>query len=46
MDLFCFFKKYLPASIIDFNGISPTSSEPVTVAPLEFAFLTTSSKTV
>ena len=46
MDLFCFFKKYFPASNIDFKGISPTNSDPVTLAPLISAFFDTSSKTV
>ena len=45
-DLFCFFKKYLPASSMDFNGINPTSSDPVTLKPLSCAFLHTSSNTI
>ena len=45
-DLFCFFKKYFPASNIEFKGIRPTNSDPVTLAPLFWAFFDTSSKTV
>ena len=34
VDLCCLIKKYFPASNIDFNGIKPTNSEPVTLTPL------------
>ena len=36
-DLFCFFKKYFPASINTFFGTSPISSDPVTRSPLIWA---------
>ena len=37
-DLFCFLRKYFPASINTFLGTKPISSEPVTLIPLSIDF--------
>ena len=44
-DLFCFFKKYFPASTNTFLGTNPINSEPVTLIPLKFALSHVLSKT-